>query len=66
MNEKLPTLGFDKIYVINLKKRLDRKNQLIKDFPNIDFTFIEAIDGDELDLDILIKNKIMFLRVLII
>ena len=45
MNEKLPTLGFDKIYVINLKKRLDRKNQLIKDFPNIDFTFIEAIDG---------------------
>jgi GR25 family glycosyltransferase involved in LPS biosynthesis len=59
MNEKLPTLGFDKIYVINLKKRLDRKNQLIKDFPNIDFTFIEAIDGDELDLDILIKNKII-------
>jgi len=57
MNQKLSTLGFDKIYVINLKKRPDRKKRLKKDFPNIDFTFIEAIDGDELNLDTLIKNK---------
>jgi len=51
MNQKLSTLGFDKIYVINLKKRSDRKKKLKKDFPGVDFTFIEAIDGDELDLD---------------
>jgi len=47
MNQKTSTLGFDKIYVINLKRRLDRKKQLLIDFPNLNFTFIEAIDGKE-------------------
>jgi hypothetical protein len=40
MNKKYSTLGFDKIYVINLKRRLDRKTKLIKENPHLDFTFI--------------------------
>ena len=53
------TLGFDKIYVINLKRRKDRKEKLIKANPEIDFTFIEAIDGKQLDLNQMIQeNKI--------
>ena len=31
MNFKYSTLGFDKIYVINLKRRKDRNDKLIKD-----------------------------------
>ena len=31
MNFKYSTLGFDKIYVINLKRRKDRKERLIKE-----------------------------------
>ena len=57
MNSKYKTLGFDKIYVINLKRRQDRKTELIKNFPNVDFTFIEAIDGKELHHIPLIKEK---------
>lgn len=56
MNFKYTTLGFDKIYVINLKRRTDRKEQLIKNFPGIDFTFIEAVDGKELNQEQLIKE----------
>ena len=33
MNSKYKTLGFDKVYVINLKRRQDRKTELIKTFP---------------------------------
>jgi len=51
MNNKYRTLGFDKIYVINLKRRKDRRDKLIKDNPNIDFTFIEAIDGKDLNYE---------------
>ena len=51
------TLGFDKIYVINLKRRLDRKTKLIKENPHLNFTFIEAIDGKELiQKELLEKN----------
>ena len=57
MNKKYTTLGFDKIYVINLKRRSDRKKELIKNFPNIDFTFIEAIDGEELNQEQLLYEK---------
>lgn len=57
MNTKYSTLGFDKIYVINLKRRLDRKKTLIDNFPNIDFTFIEAIDGKDLNQEQLLKDK---------
>ena len=56
MNFKYSTLGFDKIYVINLKRRSDRKEQLLAKFPNINFTFIEAIDGEELDQETLIAE----------
>ena len=56
MNFKYSTLGFDKIYVINLKRRKDRKERLIKENPELDFTFIEAVDGKELDKDKLIQE----------
>jgi GR25 family glycosyltransferase involved in LPS biosynthesis len=48
MSLKNSTLGFDKIYVINLKRRKDRRDILIKENPEIDFTFIEAVDGKEI------------------
>jgi glycosyl transferase, family 25 len=57
MNSKYKTLGFDKVYVINLKRRQDRKTELIKTFPEVDFTFIEAIDGKDLHHTSLIKEK---------
>jgi len=50
MNNKYSTLGFDKVYVINLKRRSDRKAALLKEYPHIDFTFIEAIDGKSIDV----------------
>jgi len=56
MNNKYNTLGFDKIYVINLKRRKDRRDKLIADNPNIDFTFIEAIDGKDLNLEQLLEE----------
>lgn len=48
MSSKSNTLGYDKIYVINLKRRKDRRDTLIKENPEIDFTFIEAVDGKDL------------------
>ncbi len=38
MNQKLSTLGFDKIYVINLKKRSDRKKRLKKEVDQVRLT----------------------------
>lgn len=59
MINKITTLGFDKIYVINLKRRLDRKNSLIKTLNGIELTFIEAVDGKELSVEQLInENKL--------
>lgn len=57
MINKESTLGFDKIYVINLKRRPDRKEALIKALPGIDLTFIEAVDGQDLSVEQLIKEK---------
>lgn len=57
MINKNSTLGFDKIYVINLKRRPDRKNSLINSLHGIDLTFIEAVDGKELSVDQLITEK---------
>jgi GR25 family glycosyltransferase involved in LPS biosynthesis len=57
MTNKQSTLGFDKIYVINLKRRPDRKENLIKTLPGLDLTFIEAVDGNELSVEQLIKEK---------
>ena len=56
MNFKLNTLGFDKIYVINLKRRKDRKEDIIKAFPGVNLTFIEAVDGNDLNQKQLIKE----------
>jgi len=55
MDFRYSTLGFDKIYVINLKRRKDRKEKLIKDNPEIDFTFIEAVDGKEVTKEQLLE-----------
>ena len=57
MINKESTLGFDKIYVMNLKRRPDRKEALIKALPGIDLTFIEAVDGKDLSVEQLIKEK---------
>lgn len=57
MGNKHSTLGFDKIYVINLKRRLDRRTTLEKKYPYLDFTFIEAIDGKQLKIQDLIYNR---------
>ena len=57
MGLKQSTLGFDKIYVINLKRRIDRKMAIIKAFPHLDFTFIEAVDGKNLDFNDLINTN---------
>lgn len=56
MDLKQSTLGFDKIYVINLKRRIDRKFAIQKAYPNLDFTFIEAVDGEELKFKELIAT----------
>jgi hypothetical protein len=56
MNNKYSTLGFDKIYVINLKRRPDRKKAILEANPEIDFTFIEAVDGKELNIDQLLSE----------
>ena len=48
-----------KIIVLNLKKRIDRKNNIIKLFDNIiveKYYFYEAIDGLEIPLTLEIKN----------
>lgn len=59
MSNKYSTFGFDKVYVINLKRRKDRKKILIESFPTIDFTFIEAIDSNDLNQKQLLKDKIL-------
>ena len=48
-----------KIKVVNLEKRLDRKDNVIKIFKDIDFEtydFYNAIDGRTIDLNLEIKN----------
>ena len=48
-----------KTYIVNLKKREDRRKEIYKLFSNINFTdyeFYEAINGFEIDLSLEIKN----------
>eukprot|EP01091_Cochliopodium_minus_P012968 TRINITY_DN4061_c0_g1_i1.p1 TRINITY_DN4061_c0_g1~~TRINITY_DN4061_c0_g1_i1.p1 ORF type:complete len:873 (+),score=234.62 TRINITY_DN4061_c0_g1_i1:58-2676(+) len=51
---------FEKIYIINLKKRLDKRaamEERLKELQvNIPFEFIEAIDGNKIDKEWLAKN----------
>ena len=53
---KVSTLGFDKIYVINLLRRPDRKKKLLDNYPGVDFTFIEAVDSENIEIEELIEN----------
>lgn len=53
---KVSTLGFDKIYVINLLRRPDRKKKLLENCPGVDFTFIEAVDSENIVIEELIEN----------
>ena len=49
-------LGIDKILTINLPKRKDRKKSFNDKFQTIDFDFVDAVDGSELDIKKLIKS----------
>lgn len=49
-DNKYYNLCWDKIYIINLKRRSDRKNKLINKLENAkinNYEFIDAIDGDD-------------------
>jgi GR25 family glycosyltransferase involved in LPS biosynthesis len=54
---------FDKIYVINLKESIDRKNHIINEFNNMDITnyeFFEAVHfNDNIVTELLNSNKVM-------
>tara|TARA_X000001382_G_scaffold30774_1_gene19746 strand:+ start:474 stop:1331 length:858 start_codon:yes stop_codon:yes gene_type:complete len=50
-------LGIDKIYVINLPKRKDRRQEFDETFSKLEYEYIEAISGDEVNIHELIKNK---------
>ena len=52
-------LGFDNIFVINLKSRNDRREMFNNRFSGIDYEYIDAIGGQELDIPKLIKKKIV-------
>ena len=38
-------LGFDKVYVISLPRRLDRRERVKRVLNGIDFEFVDSIDG---------------------
>ena len=51
-------LGFDKVYVISLPRRLDRRERVKRVLNGIDFEFVDSIDGyQDIDIQELIKNK---------
>ena len=51
-------LGFDKVYVISLPRRLDRRERVNRVLNGIDFEFVDSIDGyRDIDIKELIKNK---------
>ena len=50
-------LGIDKIYVINLPKRIDRRKEFDATFGRLKYQYIEGISGDEINVKELIKNK---------
>ena len=58
MNLNNLKLGFDKVYVISLPRRLDRRERVKRILNGIDFEFVDSIDGYR---DIDIKELIKFL-----
>jgi len=51
-------LGFDKVYVISLPKRQDRRERVNRLLNGIDFEFIDAIDGyKDIDIQELIETE---------
>ena len=47
------TISWDKIYIINLKRRLDRKNDMINKLEKAcitNYEFIEAVDGQDIEI----------------
>ena len=51
MNLNNLKLGFDKVYVISLPRRLDRRERVNRVLNGIDFEFVDSIDGYK-DIDI--------------
>jgi GR25 family glycosyltransferase involved in LPS biosynthesis len=54
---------FDKIFVINLKESIDRKNHILKEFKNFgitNFEFFEATHFDDLSVKELMKSNKVF------
>ena len=45
MNLNNLKLGFDKVYVISLPRRLDRRERVNRVLNGIDFEFVDSIDG---------------------
>ena len=56
---KKTNLGIDKIYTINLPERKDRKEKFIERFSTLDFSFVEAIRGEDIKIPKLIKKGIV-------
>ena len=51
-------LGFDKVYVISLPKRQDRRERVNRLLNGIDFEFVDAIDGyKDIDIQELIETE---------
>ena len=50
-------LGLDKIYVLNLPRRYDRRERFDKLFEGLDFHYINAISGGDLNIKELINQK---------
>ena len=58
MNLNNLKLGFDKVYVISLQKRLDRRDRVKRILNGIDFEFVDGVDGyQDVDINELIRNK---------
>jgi len=55
-NRFLPPTMFDKIFIVNMKRSVERKRRLEEQFETLrispeSYTFIEAVDGQNTDLD---------------
>lgn len=49
----LDPIHIDKVYIINLKRRSDRKKLIIKELTKVgikNYEFIEAVDGNDADI----------------
>ncbi len=52
-------LGFDNIFVINLKHRKDRREMFDNRFSGVEYDYVDAIGGVDLDIPKLIKDKVV-------